>query len=148
MLQVTHLPDSFGNKLPLELAEDQEVLAAANGSTGQVVDTPVEAAIWARDPESHFKFREIIKDLAMGNLSIESVKAVRTYMALANMYAVMSLHEDAEFFLHKAYDMCVTSLSTGGFGLKSINVQGREIEIRGSSQTPPPKKSRWPWSRK
>jgi len=148
---VTLLPDSFGNKLPLELAEDQAVLeatSASNGTTGGNVDTPVEAAIWARDPESHFKFREIIKDLAMGNLTPDSVRSVRIYMSLANMYAVMKLSEDAEFFLHKAYDMCVTSLSTGGFGLKSINITGKEIEIHGTSQMAPVKKGRWPWSRK
>ena len=142
--RVTLLTDQFGNKSTAEMMQDQ--LGLESSSAG-AVDTPVEAAVWARDPESHRQFTEINKDLAMGNLIggnyPGTIQAVRTYMMLYKLYDEMHDDPSAQFFLHKAYTMCVSSLSIGGLGLKSINVQGMEIEFKGSPQTPQKQGNSW-----
>lgn len=123
--------DEFGNKSTEELVMDQEGLNASAS-----VESNIEAAMWALDPEAKRLYSDIIKDLALANLGLEDIKAVRRYLDLAYLYKKLGMASDSGFFLRKAYTICVTSLSINAIGLKSLYTTKKDVSFSGTPQKP------------
>lgn len=125
------MPDMYGNKDVEELVQDQEVLSGT-----AAVENAIEASMWALDPACKDIFEDITKDLSTANLGMDDLKHVRRYLDLSYLYNKLNMEEDAKFFIRKAYSFCTTSLSFGGFGIKSMHTTAKEIAFRGSPQKP------------
>lgn len=131
------MPDEYGNKTPEEIVSEQEIVDTSGGA---MIESMVEATIWAKNPASAKLFSEINKDLALANLTAREIRLVRIYLELAAECAEMGFAVDARFFLLKAYSMCVSSLSLDGFGQKGIAKITKDVEIRGGPNQPSGKK--------
>lgn len=125
------MADQYGNKTTDELVQDSEVINASAS-----VESNIEAALWALEPESRKIFADITKDLATANLNMTDLKHVRRYVDLSFLYGKLGQSEDCLFFIRKAYVICTTSLSFQGFGIKSVNTSRKEIGFQGTPQKP------------
>lgn len=129
------LPDEFGNKFIDEQIRDAAGIDASRETpamSGQpFVESSIEAAIWAKEPESKKYWAEVNKDIALANLSNAEEEEVRDLADMQWECKKMGLVKDAEFFRYRLAMICVSSLGRGGMAHRLLTTTSKEFSFSG-----------------
>jgi hypothetical protein len=137
------LPDAYGNKMADEMVRDQEAVAAAQSDP--LIESTLEALLWAKNPEARAEFKEITKDVSMANLSPQELEEAREVAELAFECRHIGLSSDAEFFRFKNFFLCDSSQAKGGFSHRQLGEQGKTITFQGNVPGGQAQSKQTPW---